>query len=129
MPISFRCTSCSARLYAPTRTAGTPIECPKCGRRVVVPSQSADAEVARFEARDIERRIGVIGDASEELVRLQDETATGRSGGGGRSGRQALWPFLDGYPFVPVWLVWFQAGCIAAAAVVGFLAGMWWVGR
>lgn len=126
MPINFRCTSCTARLYAPKRTAGTSIECPKCGRRVIVPAPSAWPDPARFEERDVERRIGAIGNASEEIVRLQDATGWQRPAAGSAAGRAVGWPFLDRYPFVPAWLVWAQGACIALAALAGFAVGLWW---
>lgn len=128
MPINFRCTSCSARLYAPSRTAGTSIECPKCSTRVVVPGRSASADPGRFEERNVERRIGAIGSAAEELGRLMDTVGGQQSSGIRRTGdREANWPFLNRYPFVPGWLVWCQGLFIALALIVGFAAGAWWV--
>jgi len=37
-PISFRCSSCNARLRAPVQLQGMSRNCPGCGRRVTVPS-------------------------------------------------------------------------------------------
>lgn len=37
-PISFRCTSCNARIKAPIQLQGVSRDCPGCGRPITVPS-------------------------------------------------------------------------------------------
>jgi hypothetical protein len=58
MPIKVRCSTCGARLKAPDKAAGRPLDCPHCSQVVAVPKPAAappPSVAGRGEASDVER--------------------------------------------------------------------------
>jgi hypothetical protein len=76
MPIKVRCSTCGARLKAPDRAAGRPLDCPHCAQVVTVPPQAAappPAVAGPGESSDVEGRPG--GRQSESVRQYFDHLA------------------------------------------------------
>lgn len=123
MSIRFACAECKQWLGVSARKAGDKVKCPKCGAAVSVPTAEEAAAVMamrRFEHPEVEEAINrlVVFDRTAD-----DEAATGMQAATVRRLPNDEQSTL----LIPRKVVYFQAGLLAAVALVFFLAG-WWIG-
>jgi hypothetical protein len=123
MPIRVACPNCHQLLGVSERKAGSRVKCPKCAGEVAVPTEEKNAELAafrRFEHPEVEEAIN-------RLVVV--DRATDGDAPGGKPLAMSNGLAGDGGSMlqIPRNVVYFQAGLLAAVALVFFLAG-WWIG-
>ncbi len=110
-------------LGASTRKVGRQVACPTCSATVTVPSAeeaAAAATMRRFEHPQIEETLNKLADLDRSVASPAD---SGRSVAANRRLEGAERTML----LLPRVAVYFQAGLLAAVALVFFLAG-WWIG-
>lgn len=123
MPFSFRCTGCRAKLHVPTRWAGGTVPCPKCGTRVVVPSDpgvpSPPPAPATFESRSLEQSLATLESAAGGSFASDDfEVPPGAP----PVVAETVVPGVT----LPWWVIYAAGLGFAASAAAGFVLGLWW---
>ncbi len=122
MPIRFACPKCNQLLGVSARRAGGRVSCPKCTAEVAVPAEddaAAAAAMRRFEQPEFEDAIHqllVVDMPASDEPRVDNAAP---SGAPSSIDRTSL--------LISRQVVYFQAGILAAVALIFFACG-WWIG-